>query len=56
MKIYTLIGGVNGAGKSSLAGSLRAERTDLGLVIDPDQFTAQRGGDEYEGGKNFAIL
>ncbi len=51
MKIYTLIGGVNGAGKSSLAGSLRAERTDLGLVIDPDQLTAQCGGDEYEGGK-----
>lgn len=51
MKIYTLIGGVNGAGKSSLTGSLRAERTDLGLVIDPDQLTARCGGDEYEGGK-----
>jgi len=43
--------GVNGAGKSSLTGSLRAERTDLGIVVDPDQLTAQCGGDEYEGGK-----
>ena len=34
MKIYTMIGGVNGAGKSSLLGVLRAERTDLGIVID----------------------
>ena len=51
MQIYTIIGGVNGAGKSSLTGSLRAERTDLGIVVDPDQLTAQCGGDEYEGGK-----
>lgn len=51
MKIYTLIGGVNGVGKSSLTGSLRTERTDLGIVIDPDELTARCGGDEYEGGK-----
>lgn len=51
MQIYTIIGGVNGAGKSCLTGSLRAERTDLGIVVDPDQLTAQCGGDEYEGGK-----
>ena len=51
MKVYTLIGGVNGAGKSSLTGSLRAERTDLGIVVDPDMLTVQCGGDEYEGGK-----
>ena len=51
MQIYTIIGGVNGAGKSSLTGSLRAERTDLGIVVDPDRLTAQCGGDEYEGGK-----
>ncbi len=51
MKIYTLIGGVNGAGKSSLTGSLKAERTDLGLIVDPDRITAEVGGDEYEGGK-----
>ena len=51
MKIYTLIGGVNGAGKSSLTGLLKAERTDLGIIVDPDRLTAEAGGDEYEGGK-----
>ena len=51
MKIYTLIGGVNGAGKSSLNGSLRSERNDFGIVVDPDKLTIQCGGDEYEGGK-----
>lgn len=51
MKVYTIIGGVNGTGKSSLTGVLRAERTDLGVVVDPDQCTVLCGGDEYEGGK-----
>lgn len=41
MKIYTLIGGVNGAGKSSLTGSLRSERNDFGIVVDPDKLTIQ---------------
>lgn len=43
--------GVNGAGKSSLTGSLRSERNDFGIVVDPDKLTIQCGGDEYEGGK-----
>lgn len=51
MKIFTIIGGVNGCGKSSLTGSLKAERTDLGVIVDPDKITAALGGDEYEGGK-----
>lgn len=51
MKLYTLIAGVNGAGKSSLTGTLKAERTDLGVIVDPDRITAELGGDEYEGGK-----
>lgn len=51
MKIYTLIGGVNGVGKSSLTGLLRAERSDLGQIVDPDAITARCGSDEYEGGK-----
>lgn len=37
LKIYTMIGGVDGAGKTSLLGVLRAERTDLGLVADAGQ-------------------
>lgn len=51
MKIYTIIGGVNGSGKSSLTGALRAERSDLGLVIDVDKLTASFGGEYLKGGK-----
>lgn len=51
MKIYTIIGGVNGVGKSSLSGVLSAENTDLGLIIDTDKITAENGGDHIKGGK-----
>ncbi|MCL2086590.1 MAG: hypothetical protein FWH05_03240 [Oscillospiraceae bacterium] len=34
---YTIIAGVNGVGKSCLTGVLRAERRDLGAVIDIDK-------------------
>ena len=37
MKLYTIIGGVDGCGKSSLAGILQAERFDLGTVLDGDR-------------------
>ena len=37
MKLYTLIGGVDGCGKPSLAGILQAERFDLGTVLDGDR-------------------
>lgn len=51
MKIYTIIGGVNGVGKSSLSGVLSAESTDLGVIIDTDKLTAEQGGDRIKGGK-----
>jgi len=51
MKIYTIIGGVNGVGKSSLSGVLSAENTDLGIIIDTDKITAELGGDKIKGGK-----
>ncbi|NLS85695.1 MAG: hypothetical protein GXZ14_08910 [Ruminococcaceae bacterium] len=51
MKIYTVIGGINGAGKSSFTGSLKYQRDDLGVIIDVDKLAAQLGGDEYEAGK-----
>lgn len=44
MKVFTLIGGVNGAGKSSLTGSLKAERTDLGVIVDPNNDISLKNG------------
>ena len=43
MRVYTIIGGVNGTGKSSLTGVLRAQRNDLGVIVDVDRITAQAG-------------
>ncbi len=51
MKVYTIIGGVNGTGKSSLTGVLKAQRNDLGRIIDVDKITAQNGGSAIQGGK-----
>ncbi len=51
MKIYTIIGGVNGAGKSSFTGVLKESRKDLGHIIDVDKITAQLGGNPMDGGK-----
>ena len=51
MKTYTIIGGVNGTGKSSLTGVLKTQTTDLGIIIDVDKITAQNGGNVIEGGK-----
>lgn len=41
MKLYTIIAGVNGVGKSSLTGALKAERSDLGIIIDVDKISAE---------------
>lgn len=51
MKKYTIIGGVNGVGKSSLTGVLKGEYTDLGIVVDTDLLTVKMGGDKIRGGK-----
>lgn len=51
MKVYTIIGGVNGVGKSSLSGVLSAESSELGVIIDTDKITAENGGDRIKGGK-----
>ena len=50
MPIYTIIGGVNGSGKSSLTGVLKAQRTDLGRIIDVDKLAKIHGG-FLEGGR-----
>ena len=51
MKIYTIIGGVNGVGKSSFTGVLKTRTTDLGIVVDVDKITARLDGKALEGGK-----
>lgn len=51
MKTYTIVGGVNGTGKSSLTGVLKTQKTDLGRIIDVDKITAQNGGSAIVGGK-----
>lgn len=51
MKTYTIVGGVNGAGKSSLTGVLRTEITNLGKIIDVDKMIVKCGGNVLEGGK-----
>jgi predicted ABC-type ATPase len=43
MKTYTIIGGVNGTGKSSLTGSLKATTTSLGTIIDPNKLGLEQG-------------
>ena len=51
MKIYTIIGGVNGVGKSSLSGVLSAENYDLGMIIDADKIASEHDVDRIKGGK-----
>lgn len=51
MKIFTIIAGVNGVGKSSLTGVLRSEYSNLGTVIDVDSITASLNGNKIAGGK-----
>ena len=51
MKTYTIIGGVNGVGKSSFTGVLKERSTDLGVIVDVDKITAELGGNALAGGK-----
>ena len=51
MKTYTIIGGVNGTGKSSLTGVIKTQMTDLGAILDVDKLTALAGVTPLEGGK-----
>ena len=51
MKTYTIIGGVNGVGKSSFTGVLKERTHDLGTIIDVDKITAELGGNPLAGGK-----
>jgi len=50
-KKYTIIGGVNGTGKSSFTGALKTQTIDLGEIIDVDKITSVAGVSPLEGGK-----
>lgn len=60
MKKLTIIGGVNGVGKSSIYGVLNGMSKngtdDLGVVIDTDKITGRFGGDKLKGGKEAVRL
>lgn len=56
MKKYTIIGGINGVGKSSLSGVLSQDYNDLGIIVDTDKITAKLGGDKILGGKEAVRL
>lgn len=51
MRIYTIIGGVNGVGKSSFIGALKSHEKDLGTIIDVDKLTVKMGNRPLKGGK-----
>ena len=51
MKVFTIIAGVNGTGKSSFTGALKPQTNDLGVVIDVDKITATHGLTALESGK-----
>lgn len=51
MRTYTIIGGVNGVGKSSFTGVLKERCSDLGIIIDVDKITAELGRNTMAGGK-----
>lgn len=52
MKTFTIIGGVNGTGKSSLTGVLKSQISDLGIIIDADKIAQEKtGGDNMKAGR-----
>lgn len=44
MKHFTILGGVNGVGKSTLAGVLAGVTDNFGTLVDADKLTARCGG------------
>jgi len=51
MKIFTIIAGVNGAGKSSFTGVAETTLDDFGVRIDPDKIAADLDLGALQGGK-----
>lgn len=51
MRHFTILGGVNGVGKSTLGGALAGIADDFGTLVDADRLTALCGGDRLKGGR-----
>lgn len=49
-KVFTILAGVNGVGKSSAMGILRTTSESYGAIIDPDDYAIKYGGN-IKGGK-----
>lgn len=56
MKHFTILGGVNGVGKSTLAGVLASVTDNFGTLVDADKLTVQCGGNRLEGGRQAVRL
>lgn len=56
MKNFTLIAGASGVGKTSLLGVLRAERTDIGIVLDKaENMTEREIRDIIDNNRDFSL-
>lgn len=51
MRQYTIVGGVNGVGKTTFIKSLKDQGMRVGEIIDPDSITADEGGNALIGCK-----
>ena len=51
MKTYTIIGGINGCGKSSLTGVLKSLEPNMGIIIDPDDIAKKTNLSSYGVGR-----
>lgn len=56
MKHFTILSGVNGVGKSTLAGVLASVTDNFGTLVDADRLTVQCGGNKLEGGRQAVRL
>ena len=56
MKHFTILGGVNGVGKSTLGGVLKSVTDNFGTLVDADRLTVQCGGNKLKGGKQAVRL
>lgn len=56
MKKLTIIGGVNGVGKSSFYGAWSVVDEALDVIIDADKITFRLGGDKLKGGREAVRL